>query len=294
MAGTLRTVLKLLVGESREDQPAGCSLTALLVPKGPSFDPTLAQIRSETGLNPEAFTALFRVKSEEGKAESTVTALRQAYDTHKGDLGLGQRLETAGLEVSFEAVDGFVLVKLRLNRHEALSAMLSMAESMLPEVFSQASKVALRFTTVKDLSQSSASDLQFLYSLFEGSRLELTLELWRGLFQYLRERTKEIVTNPDLTKALAVAGIYARGNVELKLRGAHAIPVEIREKIASFSTVLEDLRTANQSDALVNGLGTALRSDCLAVVDIVAMTPLFVLSAQLQAPGLSGVFLKPS
>jgi len=294
MAGTLRTVLKLLVGESREDQPAGCSLTALLVPQGPASDSALAQIRSETGLNPEAFTLLFRVKSEEGRAESTVTALREAYEGHKGDSGLGKRIEEAELDLTFEAVGGFVLIKVRLNGQEAFSAMFSMVETILPEVFSQSSKIALRFTTAKDLSQSAASDLQFLYSLFEGSRLELTLEVWRGLFQYIKERTKEIFANPDLTKALTIAGIYSRGSVELKLRGAHAIPAEIREKIASYSTVLDDLRTANQSDGLVNGLGTVLQSNCQAVVDIVAMTPLFVLSAQLQAPGLSGVFLKPS
>lgn len=294
MAATLRTVLKLLVGESREDQPAGCSLTATLVPKGPALDPAVVQIRSETGINPEPFTVIFRVKSEEGKAESTVSALRETYEGHKGESSLGQKLEGLGADLVFEANGGFVLIKLRLVRQEAAAAMFAMAEAMLPEIFTQSSKIVLRLTTAKDLSQSSASDLQFLYSQFEGSRLELTLELWRGLFQYLKERTKEMITNPDFVKILTIAGIYSRGNVELKLRGAHAIPTEIREKISGYSTVLEDLRAANQSDALVSGLGAALSTGCQAVVDIVATTPLFVLSAQLQAPGLSGVFLKPS
>lgn len=294
MAGSLRTVFRVLVGDSKEEQLTGCTLTATLVPKGPALESTLTHIRTETGLNPEVFALVVRVKCDSQElAETTVNALRETYDTNKAQSELGRKLMEMRIETVFQATDSYVHLTLRLTDSEAMSAMFSMIEAQVPDIFTQPSKVTLQISTSRDLTQASSSDLHLIYSLFEGSRLEITMELWRGLLPYIRDRTRDMISDPDLVKVMVMAGIYARGNVELKLRGAQAIPAEIRDKLTSYSSLLSAVKNSYQSDALLSGVVTAL-SNCQANADLAVLTSIGAVTAQLQLPGLSGVFLKPS
>lgn len=295
MASTLRTVVKLLIGDTKDSAPAGCTLTANITPKGPGAEAALQQTVAQLGFQPTdcAFTVCFHCTSAE-QATTIATGLRQVHAEKKATSAVLQGLESNGIETLFEDRGDTVVVTLKLASTEAAIAMCGMVETMIPEVFSQPSKAGVSVALAKDLRESTESDLQALYSLFEGCRVEVTLELWRNLFHYLRTQLKDTVQSPDMSKLLTLASIYSRGSVELKLRGAHAIPAEIRDKISGYSRILTQLRNfiASEEEPALTAFVKSVASNCLPRAEAVLMTPLGLVAAEVNAPGLSTVFLK--
>ena len=187
-------------------------------------------------------------------------------------------------------------MKLKLQSTEGPAAMCSLVESMLPELFTQPSKLTVLVTLARSLGECTDTDLQMLYALFEGCKVEVTMELWRNLFHYLKTQLKDTMLSAELTKMLTLASIYSRGSVELKLRGAHAIPAEIREQISTYSRILMNLREfiALETEPAISAFVKAVSNSCQPKAEAVINTPLGLVVAEVNVPGLATVFLKES